>query len=118
MLKARLMLLVVAALFATIVYADCMQDIRGEVYCGAGHCLVDGEGKVWCSRFYEGDADKTLDGQVLCGKGQCVRNRDGEILCSTEVGGAALIDNRGNARCYGQCEPASKAMCENTPAGS
>jgi hypothetical protein len=117
MLIFRLTLLIVVPLFAPVVSADCIKDIRGEVYCGAGQCLVDRTGKAWCSRFYEGGARKTLEGQVLCGKGQCVKNRDGEILCSTEVGGAALIDNRGIARCYGQCELASEAMCENTPAG-
>lgn len=98
--------------------ADCVEDIQGEVYCGAGHCKVDRKGTVWCSRHYEGGAVTTLYGQVLCGKGQCATRSDGEIFCSSEVGGGALTDSRGRVRCYGQCEPATVDNCENTRAGS
>jgi hypothetical protein len=71
-----------------------------------------------CSRYYDGDAERTSDGKVVCGKGQCAKRSDGSVFCSTKVGGAVLIDSNGNARCYGQCEPATVAMCENTLAGS
>jgi len=112
----RFGLLVMAMLMAAITFADCIKDLRGEVYCGAGHCLVDSNGIVWCSRYYEGDAEKTLDGRVLCGKGHCAKNIDGEIFCSSEIGGVVLVDSRGRVRCYGQCEPASADNCESTRA--
>jgi len=117
-LSSRIGLLVMALLFATITSADCMKDLRGEVYCGAGRCIVDRKGTVWCSRHYDGDAEITLDGQVLCGKGQCAQDRDGQVFCSSEIGGAVLIDIRGHVRCYGQCEPATADNCENTRADS
>jgi hypothetical protein len=117
-LFSRLRLLVIASLFAASVSADCVKDVRGEVFCGAGHCIVDSKGTVWCSRYYEGDAAITLDGQVLCGKGQCAKNSDGQIFCSSEVGGDVLVDSRGHVRCYGRCEPATADMCENTRADS
>jgi hypothetical protein len=111
-------LFVMVLVIPAITSADCLKDRYGEVYCGAGRCLVDHKGIVLCSRYYDGDAERTSDGQVLCGRGQCVKRSDGLVFCSTEVGGAALLDSRGSARCYGQCEPATVEMCENTRAGS
>lgn len=111
-------LLVMVLMIPAITSAECLKDRYGEVYCGAGLCQVDRGGIVRCSRYYEGAAERTSDGQVLCGKGQCVKRSDGSVFCSTEIGGAVLLDSRGNARCYGQCEPATEEMCENTRAGS
>ena len=111
-------MIVMVMLMATISSADCMKDLSGEVYCGAGRCVVDSKGTIWCSRHYEGDAKKTLDGQVLCGKGQCAKGKDGQFLCSSEIGGAVLIDSRGRVRCYGECEPATADNCENPIADS
>lgn len=115
---ANIGLLVTALVIPTITSADCLKDRYGEVYCGAGRCLSDSNGIVWCSRYYDGDAERTSDGQVICGKGQCTKLSNGLVRCSTEVGGAVLIDSNGSARCYGQCEPATVEMCENTRAGS
>ena len=109
-------LLIGLLLIAGIVSADCIRDIRGEVYCGAGQCLTDSKGNVWCSRHYEGGAVKTLDGQVLCGRGLCDTDIRGQVVCSTEIGGSVLKDGRGRVRCYGQCEPATVEHCESTPA--
>lgn len=117
-LRRRIGLVMTLLLATTIASADCAKDLRGEVFCGAGRCLIDGEGTVWCSRYYEGDAEKTLDGRVLCGKGQCAKNLDGDVFCSSEIGGAATIDSEGRIRCYGKCEPASADNCESTPADS
>lgn len=115
---ANIGLLAMILLFPAIISAECLKDRYGEVYCGAGQCLIDDNAIVRCSRYYDGDAVRTSDGQVLCGKGQCAKRSDGIVFCSTEIGGAALIDSSGNARCYGQCEPATALMCENTRAGS
>jgi hypothetical protein len=115
---SRIGLLVMALLIAAITSADCLRDPRGEVYCGAGRCIVDSKGTVWCSRHYDGGAEITLDGQVLCGKGQCAKGSDGQVFCSSEVGGAVLIDSRGRVRCYSQCEPATADKCEITRADS
>ena len=102
----------------TLMFAECLKDRSGEVYCGAGQCQIDRNGVVRCSRYYDGSAERTSDGHVLCGKGQCVTRSDGTVFCSSEIGGAVLLDSRGNARCYGQCEPATEEMCENTRADS
>ena len=115
---SRIGLLVMALLMAAITSADCLRNPRGEVYCGAGRCIVDSKGTVWCSRHYDGDAQIKLDGQVLCGKGQCAKGSDGQVFCSSEVGGAVLIDSRGRVRCYGRCEPATADECENIRADS
>lgn len=115
---ASIGLFVMVLVFPAITSADCLKDRYGEVYCGAGRCQADSSGTVLCSRYYDGDAERTSDGQVLCGKGQCVKRSDGLVFCSTELGGAVLLDSSGNARCYGQCEPATVEMCENTRAGS
>ncbi len=114
----RIGLLLTMLLMATITSADCKKDIHGEVFCGAGRCLVDRDGKVWCSRHYEGGVAITIDGQVLCGKGQCAKDKYGKVFCSSEIGGTVLIDSRGRVRCYGQCEPATVDNCESTRADS
>ena len=111
-------ILMMAVVLPTISSAECLKDRYGEVYCGAGQCLTNSNGTVWCSRYYNGAAERTSEGQVLCGKGQCTKRSDGTVFCSTEIGGAVLLDSNGNARCYGQCEPGTTEMCENTRAGS
>lgn len=115
---AIISLIGIGLIIPVVTSAECLKDQYGEVYCGAGLCQIDRSGVVRCSRYYDGAAERTSNGQVLCGKGQCVKRSDGMVFCSTEVGGAVLLDSRGNARCYGQCEPATEEMCENTRAGS
>ena len=110
---SRIGLIVAAALFAANATADCLKDLRGEVFCGAGSCRIDKDGIIWCSRHYKGDAEKTLEGEVLCGIGKCARGIDGRFFCSSEIGGAVLVDSRGRVRCYGRCEPATKDHCES-----
>jgi hypothetical protein len=97
-------------------FADCAKDIDGEVFCGAGRCVRDADGIIWCSRFYEGGAEMTSHGRVVCGRGQCAKDTRGRIFCSSIVGGAVLKDIRGRVRCYGKCEAAGAALCENTRA--
>ena len=113
--KAGLCLLALSA--ATLTSADCRKDLHGEVFCGAGRCVIDGKGRVWCSRHYQGDARLTLEGRALCGIGDCAAGNDGQIFCSSEIGGAALVDSRGRVRCQGECEPASEHNCEQRVAG-
>jgi hypothetical protein len=79
--SSKMALLAMALLSSAITSADCLRDPRGEVYCGAGRCIVDSKGSVWWSRHYDGDAKITLDGQVLCGKGQCAKDSDGQLFC-------------------------------------
>ncbi len=95
-------------------FADCARDSRGEVYCGQGRCMNDRQGVIWCSRYFEGGAERTQDGRVVCGRGQCARDIRGEIFCSTVESGPVLRDSRGRVRCYGQCERARPQHCENT----
>lgn len=111
-------LLAILWLLAPAAVADFAKDINGEIYCGGGRCIRDYNGTVWCSRFYTGDALMTRDGSVLCGKGKCAKDLHGQIFCSSQVGGAVLKDSRGRVRCYGRCERATAAHCENTRADS
>ncbi|WP_028579597.1 hypothetical protein [Desulfogranum japonicum] len=115
---ASIWLLAMVLVNPAYISADCLKDRYGEAYCGAGRCLADSNGIVWCSRHFDGDAERTSDGQVLCGKGHCAKRSDGLVFCSTEAGGAVLLDSSGHVRCYGQCEPATIEMCEHTRAGS
>lgn len=115
---ASIGLLVMVLVIPTFISADCLKDRYGDIYCGAGRCLIDRNGIVWCSRYYEGDIERTSDGRLLCGKGHCIKRSDGIVFCSTEVGGTVLLNSRGYARCYGQCESGTVEMCENTRAGS
>ena len=101
---------------SSLASADCLKDLRGEVFCGAGRCATDSNGKVWCSRHYEGDAQRTLDGRVVCGIGRCAADIRGDWFCSSEIGGAIVRDSRGRMRCYGECQPAAESNCEHTPA--
>ena len=109
-------LLAILGLIAPAASADCAKDASGEVYCGAGRCLPDRDGTVWCSRHYEGDAVRTRDGVVVCGRGRCEKDSQGRIYCSSEKGGAVLKDGQGRVRCQGRCEPASAEQCEHTRA--
>jgi hypothetical protein len=108
--------LIVALAGADAAIADCVQTLHGDVFCGAGRCLVDRNGNVHCSKYYEGGARKTIHGKVLCGKGDCAKDINGAIFCSSEIGGAVFLDSKGYVHCYGKCEPASAANCEAVPA--
>jgi hypothetical protein len=107
---------VVLLVFCVPAWADCMRHSSGEIYCGAGQCVRDRGGTIWCSRFDDGAAVIARDGTVLCGRGQCERTSAGEIICSSEIRGAVLRDSRGRVRCYKRCEAAAAGNCESTPA--
>ena len=98
--------------------ADCLKNLHGEVYCGAGDCRSDRSGRILCSRHFMGGAVRRSDGKVVCGKGRCINNSSGEIWCSNEIGGAVLVDLNGRVRCQGRCEPGSIGHCESRRAGS
>ena len=109
----------------SIAYAECVKDLSGEVYCGAGNCVIESTikskskyGKIWCSRYYKGGAIKTLNGEIVCGKGKCMKDFNGVVYCSSEIGGDVLRDSKGKVRCYGQCEPGTIDNCENSVADS
>lgn len=102
----------------TFTSAECLKDRYGEVYCGAGRCLMNSHGTVFCSQYYDGDVKRTSRGKIVCGQGDCEKLTSGKIYCSTEIGGTVLIDSKGRARCQGDCELASEEMCETTVAGS
>ncbi len=106
----------VAARAAAPAGADCVKDIEGEVWCGAGRCARDQDGVHWCSRFDDGGADTNREGVVLCGRGECARTWRGNLYCSAVEGGAVLKDSRGQVRCEGRCEPARAEHCERTRA--
>lgn len=108
--------LLVALAGPDAVVADCVQTLHGDVYCGAGRCLIDRSGNVFCSKYYKGGAQRTIHGRVLCGKGDCAKDINGVIFCSSEIGGAVFLDAKGYVHCYGSCEAATVASCEAVPA--
>ena len=110
------LLLVVLLMIPALAIADCLKDGHGKTYCGTGRCKADSTGTAWCSKYFEGDAERMPDGKVVCGKGQCMKGSDGSVICSTETSGSVIIDGNGNVRCDGQCEPASVENCETARA--
>ena len=116
--RATALTMAFLSLHAPAAFADCAKDFYGEVFCGAGRCARDREGVVWCSRFYDGDAQSTREGTVHCGKGRCAATSSGDIFCSSEIGGTVLVDLKGRVRCQGRCEPASATNCVNSLADS
>ena len=102
-LLSRTGLFLMVLLMTDITSAGCINNPRGEVCCGAGRCIVDSEGTVWCSRHRDGDAVITSNVQAFC---------------SSEIGGAVLIDSHGRVRCYGHCGPTTVDECQNTLADS
>lgn len=104
--------------FSLVSRADCFANITGEIFCGAGKCMIDSSGTVFCSRHDRGDAILTLHGGVLCGRGLCGKDMAGRIFCSSEIGGAVMLDRSGNVRCTGQCIPGSVSDCSTAKASS
>ena len=92
---------------------ECLTDLRGNVYCGAGQYRKDKSGKIWCSRHYEGGALVTIEGLVLCGVGRCAKDKYGRVYCSSEIGGAVVVDREGYVNCFGRCEEGSIAHCSS-----
>ena len=62
----------------------------GEVICGAGPCLRDVNGEVYCAQFRFGSILRTSNGETLCGRGRCVTTLNGEVVCSIVDGGGAI----------------------------
>jgi hypothetical protein len=106
------------SLYSGTTWGDCIKDFAGEVYCGAGRCIVDRQGTIRCSRHLDGGAMRDRDGQVLCGRGACAKGSNGLTFCSSVVGGHVIMDSHGRVRCYGSCEPGSQNQCESSLAGS
>ena len=104
-------------LLPSLATADCQTNRSGEVVCGAGPCVRDLKGSVYCAHFRFGSVVRTSSGETLCGKGQCVTTLQGEVICSNVDGGAAVKQLDGSTRCMGECERASVELCEQTPAG-
>lgn len=115
-MPTRLWQLVLFLAAADAAIAECVQTLHGDVFCGAGRCLVDRNGNVYCSKYHEGGAQKTIHGKVLCGKGDCAKDINGTIFCSSEIGGAVFLDSKGYVHCYGACEAATVEHCEAVPA--
>jgi hypothetical protein len=97
--------------------ADCLQDRSRQVICGAGPCLRDVNGEVYCAQFRFGSIQRTTRGETLCGRGRCVTTLNGEVVRSMVDGGAAMKQSDGTVRCQGGCEYASLDLCERTSAG-
>lgn len=93
--------------------SECLTDLRGNVYCGAGQCRRDKAGRIWCSRHFDGGALVTIEGQVLCGVGLCAKDKYGRVYCSSEIGGAIVVDREGFVNCFGRCELGTVENCSS-----
>ncbi len=51
------------------------------------------------------------EGDYACGTGWCVADAHGNVKCSRVPGGAAIVDQRGNALCVGGCMDPSPSLC-------
>ena len=91
--------------------ADCIKDQYGNVVCGKGQCATDQHGKVFCAKE-GGGAMRDQYGDVKCGVGQCAKDDLGQLKCSTTPGGGAATDSYGKVKCLGECQSASKQLCE------
>ena len=110
-------LLLVLLLTASPLFAECMRDLEGRSICGHGPCAKDRRGDVYCARDRYGTALQDDRGNVVCGLGKCAKDIRGNIYCSTESGGDAIRNDRGEIDCFGACQLASGALCEQIPAG-
>ncbi len=100
------------------VFAECMRDDgRIETVCGAGPCVKDRYGEVYCAPHIDGTATLDRYQQAVCSVGRCARSRNDEIICSREPGGDVLLNIYGEADCYGGCIVASAEACEREFAG-
>ncbi|MDJ0877125.1 MAG: hypothetical protein QNI86_00870 [Halieaceae bacterium] len=114
----RWLLLLLMGLGSFPSFAECMRDTgRIETICGAGPCLRDRYGEVYCAPHIDGSALLDRYQQVVCSVGECRRSIDDEILCSSQPGGAVLTNIHGEIDCYGGCRPASADACERNFAG-
>ncbi|MBN2870534.1 MAG: hypothetical protein JXK04_06230 [Campylobacterales bacterium] len=75
-------------------------------------CVIDSLGNVYCSKYPNGGAKLNNLGNVACGKGECATNNLGTVYCSKIQGGGAALDSLGSVRCLGGCEEGSMKMCE------
>jgi len=95
------------------VQAECMGDSgRIETVCGAGPCVKDRYGEVYCAPHIDGTATLDRYRLAVCSVGRCVTNINDEVICSREPGGDAMRNIYGEVDCYGGCVVASAEACE------
>jgi hypothetical protein len=98
-------------------FAECIRDLEGRTVCGHGPCAKDWRGDVYCARDRYGTATHDDRGNVVCGLGKCAKDIRGNTYCSTESGGDAILNDRGGIDCFGACQLANGALCEQILAG-
>ena len=88
------------------------QNRNGKIICGQtdSGCATNRRGEIVCTTP-GGGMKNDLYGELLCGPGYCVTDQRENILCSGLPGGAASLDQTGNAVCSGGCVPATKEAC-------
>jgi hypothetical protein len=91
--------------------ADCIRDRYGQIVCGAGECVPDQDGNIFCAPV-GGSALRDNHGEVFCGVGECTKDQKGKIWCSTVPGGGAATSAYGEVKCYKGCEAATQERCE------
>lgn len=94
------------------VFADCVSDQYGNVFCGRGNCMADSYGKVHCGK-QGGGVMRDQYGNVLCGVGYCSADDTGRVLCSTKPGGNIAKDSYGKLTCEGGCRDGQAQLCED-----
>ncbi|POZ62542.1 hypothetical protein [Chromobacterium alticapitis] len=72
---------------------------QGQAYCGAGACVADAFGNLFCSPFPGGDVIRA-NGAFYAGPGFCVLGPDGAAHCAAAPRGNCAIVS-GEVKCDG-----------------
>ncbi len=105
--------LVMLCVWPGTLLAECLRDSgRIETVCGAGPCVQDRYGEVYCAPHIDGSALRDRRGIAVCSAGQCARDTEDRIVCSAQPGGAVLQNRFGEVDCYGGCVEAQASLCE------
>ncbi|AXE29090.1 hypothetical protein DK842_03665 [Chromobacterium phragmitis] len=87
---------------------------QGQAYCGAGACVSDEFGNLFCSPYPGGGVIRAR-GSFYAGPGLCVLGPDGAPHCAAAPGGGCEIGPGGQPVCAGgsTATPAARAqLCQ------
>ena len=73
---------------------------RGNAYCGAGACVADEFGNLFCSPYPGGGAIRA-GGAFYAGPGMCLLGPDGSPRCAARPGGSCQVAADGQIQCDG-----------------
>ena len=74
-------------------------------------CVNDQVPDAFICPLPDGELVINSDGEEVCGFGWCAVDAAGRVRCSKVPGGAAVVDQYGNALCVGGCMEARADLC-------